>query len=178
MNVSDLRKDFETGVEDVGGFAREVVAKRVAIIAVVTVLVNLAVSYGWVTPTISDDVARWLQAVFEVAAAVAAIAVVRPAVTPVADPRDDSGEKLVPVSDALAAAEKAVNDVRDEYGEIREGNFGNAAHTISSTQAAVDELIQDAKTDYAGVVDPVEHALHPNQAPAVEPQVVTHNPQQ
>ncbi len=81
-------------------FARALVAKRVAIIAVVTIILHLAVSYGWITSDWSDATVANVTAVLDAIGAITAILVIQPKVTPVDDPRDNEGTPLVPV-DAL-----------------------------------------------------------------------------
>lgn len=83
-------------------FAREVVAKRVAIILVITIVLNLAISYHWITPDISADVTRHVKDALDALATIVGTFVVRAAVTPSSDPRSPRrGEKLVPLSSVV-----------------------------------------------------------------------------
>ena len=102
--------------EEVQGFAREVVAKRTAIVGAVTTLLLFFTSF---TPgfDLSGTVTHWLDVLFAVAGFIATVGVVRPAVTPTSDPRTDSGEKLVPESTVkiqapVSASEAAVADAQ------------------------------------------------------------------
>jgi len=160
MDFKTVKDDLEAGVEDVGKFAREVVAKRVAIIGVITILVNLAITYGWITPDVSNDVLKWVGAIIDAVAAIAAIAVVRPALTPVKDPRNDAADKLVPVSDVMATVEKVASQAQTEVAEIRQGNIENAPEVLHEVVDAGQQLVDNVKADVEAVVAPIREAAN------------------
>jgi len=89
---------IQQDVKKVNSFARAVVAKRVAIVTAVTILIQLALSYGWVTPDVSDNVLHWVNSALDALGALVAIAIVHPVVTPTKDPRDAAGNPLIPVA--------------------------------------------------------------------------------
>jgi hypothetical protein len=64
---------------------REIVAKRVAILAVVVIVLSALVSTHTITPEWSAHVTTWVTRVLDLLAAIGAIAWIRPDVTP-ADP--------------------------------------------------------------------------------------------
>lgn len=92
--MSDVMKDMSI----VGKLAREVVAKRVAIVAVITILLQLAISYHIITPEISGEVTKHITDGLDALAVIVGIFVVRQGVTPKNDPQNDAGEPLIPVS--------------------------------------------------------------------------------
>jgi hypothetical protein len=76
---------FKHQVDELGKLERELVLKRVTVVATLAVLLQIAVSYGWVTPDVSAHVVTWINRGIDIAALFAGTAVVRKAVTP-ADP--------------------------------------------------------------------------------------------
>ena len=77
-------------------FAREVLAKRVTVVAAVTAALHLIVGLHWLTIAQSDAVISQVTAGIDLLGVLVAVLYVRPAVTPVADPRDNAGHPLVP----------------------------------------------------------------------------------
>lgn len=93
------------------GLAREVVAKRTAIVAAAAIILNLAVGWGWIT---SDQSAQAVSVIGSIIIAVGAlinVAVTRSKVTPTADPRADDGEPLMRVDEHIAALHDATAHV-------------------------------------------------------------------
>lgn len=87
--------------------AREVVAKRTAIVAAAAIILNLAVGCGWIT---SDQSAQAVSVIGSIIIAVGAlinVLVTRSKVTPTADPRADDGEPLMRVDEHIAALHDA-----------------------------------------------------------------------
>ncbi len=85
-----------------GKLAREIVAKRVAVVGAVTALGNVAVSYHWITPKASDYVDSWVIRGLDVLAAIVCAIWIRTSVTP-ADPAlhptSTDGKTLIEYSD-------------------------------------------------------------------------------
>lgn len=106
-------KGVEHDAQELGKFARAVVLKRVAIITAVTIIINLAIAYGWVTPDVSDNILHWLNVTIDAIGALVAIGVTQAVVTPSKDPRTNTGEPLVPVSHVEAVANAYIADVND-----------------------------------------------------------------
>ena len=77
-------------------FAREVLAKRVTVVAAVTAALHLIVGLHWLTIAQSSAVIGQVTAGIDLLGVLAAVLYARPAVTPVADPRDNAGTPLVP----------------------------------------------------------------------------------
>lgn len=98
----------EREAQVVGKWAREIVAKRVAIIAVVTILIQLAVSYGWVTPDLSDGALGYVNSALDAVGALVAIVYTRKGVTPNNSPKDNAGVPLVSADIVHAAISEAV----------------------------------------------------------------------
>lgn len=84
---------------NIGGIAREIVAKRVAILAAIPTAYALAVGFGWTPPWSSDQVVSLVGGALTVLAAVVGIAWARSGVTPVHEARDAIGRQLVPTDD-------------------------------------------------------------------------------
>ncbi len=72
-------------MNEIGLWAREIVAMRVAILAVVAVVLSVLVSTHALTPDWSDHVTTWVTRIIDLVTAVAAVVWIRPDVTP-ADP--------------------------------------------------------------------------------------------
>jgi hypothetical protein len=104
-------KDLEKEVAEVGKLARLVVAKRVAIVAVVAVALNLLIAYHIITPDMSNSATGYIKDVLDGIAALVAVLYAQKGVTPLVDPRDDSGQALIPVSSVLNAI---VDDEADD----------------------------------------------------------------
>lgn len=113
------------------GWGREVLAKRVAIVGVITIVLNLVVGYGWLGVDFSDQVLRWVGAFFDALTAVLAIVAARPVVTPVASPKNNKGEVLVPTSTVSKAIEEALQKQSADNAKAAE------AEVVPSAPAAV-----------------------------------------
>lgn len=108
--MTNIVTDVKEVVVKLGAFERAVVAKRVAIVAVVTILVQLAVNYGVFGIDIQNNVLHWLNAALDAVAALVAISITQPAVTPLKDPRNDAGTALIPTSQVDAIVANAVSE--------------------------------------------------------------------
>lgn len=113
---------------------RAVVAKRVAVVAVITIVVNLLVAHGIITPDVNHNVLGWLNAGFDTLAGIAAVAWVQPAVTPSADPRTDDGEALKPVSYIKAAVEHSTPATNPQGGGMSAG-AAEASNEVAAAQS-------------------------------------------
>lgn len=96
--MTTITHDLELGVDDLQKWSRAIVAKRATIVAVVTVILDLAVAHGWVTPDVNHNVLGWVNTAFTLVGTLVAILWVQKDVTPSADPRTDEGVPLVPVT--------------------------------------------------------------------------------
>jgi protein-S-isoprenylcysteine O-methyltransferase Ste14 len=86
-------------VSDVGRFAREIVAKRVAILAAIPVLYGLLVATGVTMPWSSDQVLAGVGTALTILAALVGILWARKDVTPTdpaLNPSDKQGRALTP----------------------------------------------------------------------------------
>jgi len=81
---------------NIPGLAREVLAKRVAVVAAVTAALHLVIGPHWLTIAQSDAVISQVTAGIDLLGVLVAVLYARPAVTPVTDPRDNAGNPLVP----------------------------------------------------------------------------------
>lgn len=72
-------------VDELGGLAREIVAKRLAIVAAVTAAVSVAASYGWITPGVGDYATSWITRALDALGVIVGVFWARQGVTP-ADP--------------------------------------------------------------------------------------------
>jgi len=140
---------------DLSKWDRAVLAKRASIIGAVTVIVNLAISFGWVTPEVSAEVARWLGAAFDAVAVVGTIVAVQGAVTPVSDPKDNDGNTLVPASSVVADTHGAVDAAKQAYADALKGQVAQAADAAVNAAKAAEGVAQAIKTDAEAVAKPV-----------------------
>lgn len=69
-------------VQDVKKFAREIVLQRVIIIAAIAAVLQVAVSYGWITPDISAEATTWVNHIIDLVALAIGTLAVRQGVTP------------------------------------------------------------------------------------------------
>jgi len=88
-------------------FAREVLAKRVTVVAAVTAALHLIVGLHWLTIAQSSAVIGQVTAGIDLLGVVVAVLYARPAVTPVTDPRDNAGTPLVPAVSPTVAVPTA-----------------------------------------------------------------------
>jgi hypothetical protein len=91
---------------NVEGLAREVLAKRVAVVGVVTAVLHLAIAMHWLTVAQSDaDIAK-VTGALDALGTIVGVLYARRAVTPVADPRDAHGNPatIVPVAATSATS--------------------------------------------------------------------------
>lgn len=100
--------------EKVGAFAREVVAKRVAIVTVVTVLLHLAIVYHIITPDLSVHVTNYITEALDALAVIVATVYARAGVTPKDSPQNDAGVPLVPANDGPVDTAAA-----DDFSDIQ-----------------------------------------------------------
>jgi hypothetical protein len=79
---------------NVEGLAREVLAKRVALVGVVTAVLHVAIAMHWLTVAQSDaDIAK-VTGALDALGTIVGVLYARKAVTPVADPRDANGHPV------------------------------------------------------------------------------------
>jgi hypothetical protein len=93
--VSSIRD----GVTEVGTWAREVVARRAAVVAAVDIVLRVTIHLGALGPSAQAAVDDWMGTVFDGIAGLAAIVWSRSGVTPAAlslRPRLRTGRALVP----------------------------------------------------------------------------------
>jgi hypothetical protein len=135
---------FKHQVDELGKLERELVLKRVTVVATLAVILQIAVSYGWVTPDVSAHVVTWINRGIDIAALFAGTAVVRKAVTP-ADPT------LQPISsNGLPLVEQG-------------------ADSASSSKPSGEPVAIAAAPELATVVDvPAEDVEGPTEAYAVD----------
>lgn len=105
--MSNIVEDVEKETAEVGRLARMVVAKRVLVVTVVTVILQVLIAYHIITPDISSHVQTYLKDALDALGAVVAIFYIQKGVTPVTDPRNNAGTPLVPVTRAQALIENA-----------------------------------------------------------------------
>lgn len=113
-SIDKFNADLERDANDVGTIARAVVAKRVAIVAVVSVLLQLLVGYQVIPLDVSSHITSYINDGITALSTVIAVVYAQKGVTPTSDPRNDTGTKLVPATQVQAILADAQYDTTQD----------------------------------------------------------------
>jgi hypothetical protein len=123
---------------NVESLAREVLAKRVAVVGVVTAVLHVAIAMHWLTVAQSEvDIAK-LTGALDALGAVVGVLYARKAVTPVADPRDAAGRPgtIVPIAEVTTASLPQWSDEEIAAADDRTPEHAVADHDWMPEHAA------------------------------------------
>lgn len=117
--------------------AREVVAQRLAIVAAVTAVLHTVIALHWLTIAQSDGAIRDITGALDLLGVIVGAAYVRSGVTPLSDPRDNTGTPLAPIAAPAAAPLPAPSDA-----ELAAASSEPVRHSDEASPPATTHLTQ------------------------------------